>query len=40
MVVPLLIDGQCIGSISLREGEKIRKWLPSEIELAKAVAAQ
>jgi adenylate cyclase len=40
MVVPLLIDGQCIGSITLREGEKIRKWLPSEIELAKAVAAQ
>jgi adenylate cyclase len=40
MVVPLLIDGKCIGSITLREGDKIRKWLPSEIELAKAVAAQ
>ncbi|NET72557.1 MAG: GAF domain-containing protein, partial [Sphaerospermopsis sp. SIO1G2] len=40
MVVPLISDGKCIGSITLREGEKIRKWLPSEIELAKAVAAQ
>ncbi|TAF05636.1 MAG: response regulator [Nostocales cyanobacterium] len=40
MVVPLLIDGKCIGSITLREGDQIRKWLPSEIELAKAVAAQ
>ncbi|WP_353931313.1 response regulator [Okeanomitos corallinicola TIOX110] len=40
MVVPLLRDGKCIGSITLREGDKIRKWLPSEIELAKAVAAQ
>lgn len=40
MVVPLLIEGECIGSITLREGDKIRKWLPSEIELAKAVAAQ
>ncbi|TAF14441.1 MAG: response regulator [Nostocales cyanobacterium] len=40
MVVPLLSDGKCIGSITLREGDKIRKWLPSEIELAKSVAAQ
>ncbi|MEA5579260.1 response regulator [Anabaena sp. UHCC 0451] len=40
MVVPLIIDGNCIGSITLREGNKIRKWLPSEIELSKAVAAQ
>ncbi|MBK1990807.1 response regulator [Sphaerospermopsis aphanizomenoides BCCUSP55] len=40
MVVPLLHDGKCIGSITLREGNKIRKWLPSEIELAKSVAAQ
>ncbi|WP_413174556.1 response regulator [Anabaena azotica] len=40
MVVPLLIDGKCIGSITLREGDKIRRWLPSEIELAKSVAAQ
>ncbi|WP_016951520.1 response regulator [Anabaena sp. PCC 7108] len=40
MVVPLLIDGQCIGSITLREGHKVRKWLLSEIELSKSVAAQ
>ncbi|ALF54424.1 adenylate cyclase [Nostoc piscinale CENA21] len=40
MVVPLLADGKCIGSITLREGRKIRQWLSSDIELAKAVAAQ
>lgn len=40
MVVPLLADGQCIGSITLREGTKTRKWLLSEIELAKSVASQ
>lgn len=40
MVVPLLADGKCIGSITLREGDKIRQWLQSEIELAQAVAVQ
>jgi adenylate cyclase len=40
MVVPLLADGKSIGSITLRQGVKSRQWLPSEIELAKAVAAQ
>ncbi|MBD2299572.1 response regulator [Nostoc sp. FACHB-190] len=40
MVVPLLADGKCIGSITLREGRKIRQWVSSDIELAKAVAAQ
>ncbi|AFZ60834.1 response regulator [Anabaena cylindrica FACHB-243] len=40
MVVPLLIEGKCIGSITLREGNKVRKWLTSEIELSKSVAAQ
>ncbi|MEO3705260.1 response regulator [Trichormus azollae] len=40
MVVPLLIDGKCIGSITLQQGNKIRRWLTSEIELAKSVAAQ
>ncbi|MBD2437641.1 response regulator [Nostoc sp. FACHB-110] len=40
MVVPLLADGKCIGSITLREGSKVRQWLSSDIELAKAVAAQ
>ncbi|MBE9205236.1 response regulator [Nostoc sp. LEGE 06077] len=40
MVVPLLADGKCIGSITLREGRKVRRWISSDIELAKAVAAQ
>ncbi|BAY33909.1 multi-sensor hybrid histidine kinase [Nostoc carneum NIES-2107] len=40
MIVPLLADGKCIGSITLREGSKSRRWLSSEIQLAKAVAAQ
>ncbi|MBE9198202.1 MULTISPECIES: response regulator [unclassified Nodularia (in: cyanobacteria)] len=40
MVVPLLADGKCIGSITLQEGQKVRKWLASDVELAKAVAAQ
>ncbi|BCL39162.1 response regulator [Nostoc sp. MS1] len=40
MLVPLLADGKCIGSITLREGKKSRNWLASDIELTKAVAAQ
>ena len=40
VVVPLLADGKCIGSITLREGSKVRQWLSSEVELAKAVASQ
>jgi adenylate cyclase len=40
MIVPLLADGKCIGSITLREEKKARKWLSSDIELTKAVAAQ
>ncbi|MBW4434929.1 MAG: response regulator [Pelatocladus maniniholoensis HA4357-MV3] len=40
MVVPLLAEGKSIGSITLREGVKCRQWVTSEIELAKAVAAQ
>ncbi len=40
IVVPLLADGQCIGSITLREGSKARRWLSSEVELAKSVASQ
>ncbi|MBF2068010.1 MAG: response regulator [Calothrix sp. C42_A2020_038] len=40
IVVPLLADGKSIGSITLREDNKARKWQASEIELAKAVAAQ
>ncbi len=40
IVVPLLADGKSIGSITLRQDNKARKWLPSEIELASQVAAQ
>ncbi len=40
MVVPLLADGKSIGSITLREENKARRWSNSEIELAKGVAAQ
>ncbi|MEH1847155.1 MAG: response regulator [Nostoc sp.] len=40
MFVPLLADGKCIGSITLYEGNKVRRWLSSDIDLAKAVAAQ
>lgn len=40
MFVPLLADGKCIGSITLHEGNKVRQWLSSDIDLAKAVAAQ
>jgi len=40
MFVPLLADGKCIGSITMHEGNKVRRWLSSDIDLAKAVAAQ
>lgn len=40
IVVPLLADGKCIGSITLRESSKARRWLSSEVELAKSVASQ
>ncbi|MBD2664472.1 multi-sensor hybrid histidine kinase [Richelia sinica FACHB-800] len=40
MVVPLVADGKCIGSIALAQGTRTRRWLVSEIELAKAVASQ
>ena len=40
LVVPLLSDGDIIGSISLRQNHRSRRWLLSEIELAQAVAAQ
>ncbi|MGF2037884.1 MAG: response regulator [Nostoc sp. CmiVER01] len=40
MFVPLLADGKCIGSITLHDGKKVRRWLSSDIDLAKAVAAQ
>ncbi len=40
MVVPLVADGKIIGSITLRQDQKSRRWETSEIELAKTVAAQ
>ncbi|WP_193197278.1 response regulator [Nostoc sp. MG11] len=40
MVVPLLADGKCIGSITLHEGSNARRWVLSDVDLAKAVAAQ
>ncbi|HEY9668934.1 MAG TPA: GAF domain-containing protein, partial [Coleofasciculaceae cyanobacterium] len=40
LIVPLLVDGKIIGSITLRQTNRPRKWLPSEIDLALAVAAQ
>ncbi|HEY9616381.1 MAG TPA: response regulator [Microcoleaceae cyanobacterium] len=40
LVVPLLSDGQIIGSISLRQNFQPRRWQLSEIQLAQAVAAQ
>jgi GAF domain-containing protein/class 3 adenylate cyclase/two-component SAPR family response regulator len=33
-------SGKIIGSITLRQTHKSRKWLPSEVDLAQAVAAQ
>ena len=40
LVVPLLSDGQIIGSISLREASTPRHWKQIDIDLAGAVAAQ
>jgi class 3 adenylate cyclase len=40
MIVPLLVDEEIIGSISLRQSDTSRNWTPAEIELAEAVAAQ
>ncbi|MEM9450392.1 MAG: response regulator [Cyanobacteria bacterium P01_E01_bin.6] len=40
LVVPLLSDGQIIGSISLRQIKEARVWQQEEIGLAQAVASQ
>lgn len=40
LVVPLVVDGQIIGSISLRQFRQGRQWQLDEIELAQVVAAQ
>ncbi len=40
MVVPLMADGQIIGSISLRQNSVPRAWQSSELQLVQTVAAQ
>ncbi|MEM7592677.1 MAG: GAF domain-containing protein, partial [Cyanobacteria bacterium P01_A01_bin.83] len=40
MIVPLLVEDEIIGSITLRQSDASRNWTPSEIELAEAVADQ
>lgn len=40
LVVPLIVDGQIIGSISLRQIHRPRQWQPDEIDLALVVASQ
>ncbi|MEM8642771.1 MAG: response regulator [Cyanobacteria bacterium P01_G01_bin.54] len=40
LLVPLLVDGEIIGSISLRQSRHPRQWSTADIELAQAVAAQ
>ena len=40
LVVPLISDGNIIGSISLRQNQQTRLWKTSEIQLAQSVAAQ
>jgi signal transduction histidine kinase/DNA-binding response OmpR family regulator len=40
LIVPLIVDGQIIGSISLRQTQRPRRWHNEDIELAQAVAAQ
>ena len=40
LVVPLVTDGKIIGSITLRQTNKPRQWISSEIDLAQSVASQ
>lgn len=40
MIVPLLVEGEIIGSISLRQSTDSRLWTAGEIELAEVVASQ
>jgi len=40
MIVPLIVDEEIIGSITLRQSDTSRDWNSSEIELAEAVASQ
>ncbi|MEO0826986.1 MAG: response regulator [Cyanobacteria bacterium J06642_9] len=40
LIVPLIVDQQIIGSISLRQTQRSRHWRIDEVELAQAVASQ
>ncbi len=40
MIVPLIVEEEIIGSITLRQSDTSRHWHESEIELAEAVASQ
>lgn len=40
LIVPLIFDGEIMGSITLREKNASRRWQSWEIELAEAVASQ
>lgn len=40
LVVPLIADGDIIGSISLRQIDRARYWSPDEVDLAQVVASQ
>ena len=40
LLLPLLLDGKIIGSISLRQNHTVRHWLQSEIRLVQSVAEQ
>ena len=40
MIVPLIVDDEIIGSITLRQSDASRDWNNSELELAEAVASQ
>ena len=40
LIVPLIVDEEIIGSITLRQNDSARQWQQSEIELAEAVAVQ
>lgn len=40
LIVPLIVDKEIIGSITLRQSNHSRRWHQSEIDLAEAVAAQ
>ncbi len=40
LIVPLIVDEEIIGSLTLRQSDNTRKWSDSEVELAEMVAVQ